>query len=74
MGSSMVYLILILQCNLLPMGHSIVVFLEGGFIQVKVHGCSHFGTCPIGLYREVVLIKGGLIRQVSLDMHNIPDW
>ena len=35
---------------------------------MKTHGCNHLGTCPSGLYREVVLIKGGPIRQVSLSL------
>ncbi len=37
----------------------IVVSIER-WSQVEIHGCNHLGTCPSGLYREVVLIKGGL--------------
>ena len=55
------------------MGHSVVVFIERWSLYTGestwIHGCSHFGTCPSGLYREVVLIKGCLIRQVSLYMY-----
>ena len=44
------------------MGHSIVALWKGGiFIQVKAHGCNHNG-----LYREVVLIKGGIVLDCSL--------
>ncbi len=46
------------------MGHSIGVFIERWFLYI--HGCDHFGTSSNVLYREVVLIKGGLIREVVL--------
>lgn len=39
------------------------VYKRGGiFIQVKVHGCNHFETCPSS---RGGLNRGGLIRQVS---------
>ncbi len=32
-------------------------------MHAKIHGYNNFGTCPSGLYRGVVLVKDGLIRQ-----------
>ncbi len=49
------------------MGHSIVVFIER---WSHYKGYNHFGTCPSGLYRKVVIIKDCLIRQVSLYHNN----
>ena len=47
------------------MGQANLVSIER-LSQVKIHDRNHLGTYPSGLYREVVLLQGGLFRQVPL--------
>ena len=44
----------------------IMVSKERWSLKVKIHDRDHLGTYPSGLYREVVLLQGGIFRQVSL--------
>ena len=51
------------------LGHVLVTFIERWSLytceSTCTYGCNHIGTCPSDLYREVVIIKGGLLNKIN---------